>query len=107
MPSFPSNRLEDDAFDDKVRHMTNVNVVDGNELASFMEGSLRVVESTTTAGRLVAVKSACRGWIDRAEADMSKGSTNPDNQFIFPHSAASVDRAAFIPTVIHGPDRHL
>lgn len=67
-----TKELEDESYDGRLRRITHLNAVEGKELYEWLGGAIRVVESTSTAGRIVAVKSREPRSITRTDADMSK-----------------------------------
>lgn len=72
MPSSLHAETCNESVDDGLRRLTHVNAVEGKELYEWLGGAIRVVESTTTAGLLVAVKSREPRSISRSDADMSR-----------------------------------
>lgn len=72
MLSSSTKGFEDEPFDERLHSITHINAVEGEELYEWLGGAIRVVESTSTAGRIVAVKSKEPRSITRADADMSK-----------------------------------
>lgn len=72
MLSSSKKESDDERFDERLRRITHVNAVEGIELYEWLGGAIRVVESITTAGHVVAVKSREPRSISREEADMSK-----------------------------------
>lgn len=72
MPGSSNEEPGDESFDERLRRITHVNAVQGKELYEWLGGAIRVVESTTTAGHLVAVKCKEPRLITSADAEMSK-----------------------------------
>lgn len=58
------------ALRDKIRRLDYSNMVEGKEIYNYFGG--RVLEQTTTTGKVVAVKFRDPGTVDRSEAEMSK-----------------------------------
>lgn len=67
-----TKETEDESLDERLRRISHVNAIEGKELYEWLGGAIRVVESTSTAGQIVAVKSREPRSITRADADMSK-----------------------------------